>query len=75
MKMKFRSDHFIMSMNNSSGEFRFRELRKEKGLASKNIFISLAGFSLLQFGLKIRRGAWDLWAPPLDMPMIRIRNN
>ena len=54
--MKFRSDHFIMIMNNSSGEFRFRELRKERDLASKNIFISLAGFSLLQFGLKIRRG-------------------
>ena len=55
MKMKFRSDHFIMIMNNSSGEFRSRELRKERGLAPKNIFISLAGFSLLQFGLKIRR--------------------
>jgi len=46
MKMKFRSDPFIMIINNSSGDFRSRELRKERGLASKNIFIILAGFSL-----------------------------
>lgn len=64
MKMKFRSDQFNMIINNSRGEFRSRELRKERGLASKNIFINLAGFGLLQFGLKIRRGPGTPWTLP-----------
>ena len=73
--MKFRSDHFIMIMNNRSREFRSRELRKERGLASKKYFYQSCRLHVTSVWPKNKKGAWDPLVPAPDLPMIRVRNN